>query len=40
MHYSAMALDTEYPQQGMLAVDTLPLVNVCTHLVPVEYGMA
>jgi hypothetical protein len=31
---------TEYPLQGMLAVDTLPLLNVCTHLVPVEYGMA
>jgi len=40
MHCSVMAVDTEYPLQGMLAVDTFPLVNVCTHLVPVEFGMA
>jgi hypothetical protein len=24
----------------MLAVDTLPVVNMCTHLVPIEYGTA
>ena len=40
MHCSVMAVDTEYPLQGMLAVETLPLVNVCTHRVPVEYGTA
>jgi hypothetical protein len=40
MHCLVMAVDTEYPLQGMLAVDTLPLVNVCTHLVSVEYGTA
>jgi len=40
MHCSVMAMDTENPPQGMLAVDALPLVNVCTHLLPAEYGMA
>lgn len=40
MHCSVMTVDTEYPLQGMLEVDTLPLVNVCTHRIPVEYGMA
>ena len=40
MHCSVMVVDTECPLQGMLAVDTLPLVNVCTHLEAVWYGRA